>query len=61
VLAIAPIIGIVLGFVARSQVKKGSQSQGARIALFGIIVGFIGAAWWIWFWTISIFTNFGGH
>ncbi len=37
------------------------MSQGGGIALCGVIIGIIGSAWWIWFWVISVLTNFGGH
>jgi Domain of unknown function (DUF4190) len=59
--AIAPITGLILGIVARSQIRRDPRSQGRGIALGGVIVGAIGSAWWIWFWVISISTNFGGH
>ena len=61
VLAIAPIVGVVLGLVARSQIKRDPMSSGGGIALAGVIVGVIGSAWWLWFWTISVLTNFEGH
>jgi Domain of unknown function (DUF4190) len=61
VLAVAPIVGIVFGFVARSQIERNPASLGQGLALAGVILGFIGAAWWIWFWSVSILTNFGGH
>lgn len=37
---IGSIVGIVLGFVARSQIKKTGQS-GDGLALAGIIIGFV--------------------
>jgi hypothetical protein len=40
VCAIGPILGIIFGFVALSQIKKTGQS-GRGMALAGIIIGFV--------------------
>jgi uncharacterized membrane protein len=61
ILAIAPVIGMVLGFVALSEIKRNPAARGRGVALAGVIVGIVGSAWWIYVWTDLVFHNFYGH
>ncbi len=54
---IGSIIGIVLGFVAKNQIKASGGTQGGDgLATAGIIVGFVGILLGI-VWRIVLFSN----
>jgi hypothetical protein len=45
---IGSVLAIVFGFIARDQIRRSNGYQsGAGMAVAGIILGFIGASFWI--------------
>jgi hypothetical protein len=55
---IGSVIAIVLGFAARGQIKNsGGRQGGAGIATAGIVLGFIGCAFLLLFFLISLLGN----
>jgi hypothetical protein len=45
---IGSVVGVILGFVARSNIRSQHGAQGGDgLALAGIILGFVGIAFWI--------------
>lgn len=53
-IAIPSIVGIVFGFISRTQIRRSAGAQtGAGLALAGIIVGFVIVALWTLIFTVS--------
>jgi len=52
---IGSVLAIVFGFVARSQIKSsGGQQVGSGMATAGIVLGFIGAGFWLLGFTLQL-------
>ena len=51
-ICLPPPLGIVFGFIGRSQIRRNGQ-QGNGLALAGIIVGFVAVAIWIIIFVVS--------
>jgi uncharacterized membrane protein len=57
---IGSVVGIVLGFIARDQIKRSWGSQtGAGLATAGIVLGFIGVAIWVLLFVIGLVHGVG--
>jgi hypothetical protein len=55
---IGSVIAIVLGFVARGQIKStGGRQAGSGMATAGIVLGFIGTAFLLLFFIVSLLGN----
>jgi uncharacterized membrane protein len=55
---IGSIVAIVLGFVARTQIRdSGGRQGGDGLALAGIVLGFVAIAFWIALFVIGTISN----
>ncbi len=54
--AIPSVVGIILGFIALSQIKKTGQ-DGSGMALAGVIIGFVVLAGWTLLMIIGMVTD----
>jgi len=57
---VGSVVAIVLGFVARNQIKRSFGRQtGTGMATAGIVLGFIAASFWILVFTLDLATSIG--
>jgi hypothetical protein len=57
---VGSVIGIVLGFVSRDQIKRSwGRQTGSGMATAGIILGFLGAAFWLVIMIIAVVDSAG--
>jgi hypothetical protein len=60
-LAIAPVVGLILGCIALRKTRSSSVSRGRGFAVAGVIIGIVGSAWWLYVWVMLITHNLYGH
>ena len=57
---VGSVVAIVLGFIARSQIKQSwGRQTGSGMAMAGIVLGFVGLAFWLAMFVVSLFSNSG--
>jgi hypothetical protein len=57
---VGSVVAIVLGFVSRNQIKQSwGRQTGSGFATAGIVLGFIGAAFWIIVLTLNLVHTVG--
>jgi hypothetical protein len=55
---IGSVVAVVLGYIARSQIKQAwGRQTGSGMAMAGIILGFIGLAFWMAIFISALFSN----
>jgi len=60
VCGVGSVVAVVLGFIARNQIKNSwGRESGSGMAMAGIVLGFIGVALWMVIFIAQLFSNNG--
>jgi hypothetical protein len=55
---VGSVVAVVLGYIARSQIKQSwGRQTGSGMATAGIVLGFVGLAFWMALFVASLFSN----